>query len=310
MIFFTNQKCELKYPVVTMGTFDGVHLGHRKLLERLVEKAKETGGEAVVISYYHHPLETIHKKTFPYLLTERDKKEELLKEMGIDCVQYLNFTEEMAQMGPDEFLETVILAEVGAKELIVGYDTHFGKYRSGDYKYLKENEERFGFKVELVTPYEMNNKIISSSVIRDFIREGSMRDAAKCLGRDYSISGKIIEGHKIGRKLGFPTINLHPDDSHKLIPALGVYIVKVKMGEEVFQGLTNIGYSPTIKTTGIKEVETFILDFDRDVYYHRVEVVFLKKLRDELAFDSKEELIEAINKDVDEAREYFRNEEA
>jgi len=307
MSYFKKQKCEFENPVVIMGTFDGVHLGHQKILQQLIAKAQQVNGQAVVISYYHHPLEIIHKKTFPYLLTECDKKEKLLKQYGADCVLFLDFDHNMAQMDPTEFLEKIILDEVGAKHLIAGYDTHFGKFRQGSYQFLKENEKKYNYQVELVEPFKIHGRIISSSLIRDFVREGDMQDVAQCLGRSYSVSGTIVVGQRIGREIGFPTINVQPDDVNKLLPGIGVYVCDVLLGDETLQGVTNIGYSPTLKTANIKEIETFILDFDRDIYNEHVEIVFHKKLRDELVFKSKEELIEEINNDVTKTRSYFAN---
>ena len=305
MKYFKDQKCDFIKPVVTMGTFDGVHLGHIKLLDRVVTKAIEKNTKSIVITYFHHPLETIHKKTFPYLLTERDRKEKLIKECGIDCVLYLDFNEEMAQMQPEDFLKKIIIDEIGAKYLVVGYDTHFGNAREGNYQFLKERSSIYNYSIELIEPVKMNNHIISSSLIRDYIREGDMQYAAKLLGRNYSIHGSVQLGQRIGRKIGFPTINLQPLDDNKLIPAIGVYVCEVLVDGKKFSGVTNIGYSPTMKTTRIKEIETYILDFDDDLYHKNVEIIFNKKLRDELLFKDKDELIKAIDKDVQQAREFF-----
>ncbi len=305
MKYFKNQKCKFKYPVITMGTFDGVHLGHQKLLKILSIKAKEKNGEAIVITYFHHPLETIHKKTFPYLLTEKDRKERLLKKYGADCVFYLHFDNKMADMQPENFLEDILINEIKAKEFVVGYDTHFGKERKGDFLFLKENEDKFGYLVDLVEPLKIRNRIISSSLIRDLIREGNMQEAAEFLGRNYSMTGMVIKGHRIGRGIGYPTINLRPFDAHKLIPAIGVYICEILVNSRKFIGVTNIGYSPTLKQISIKEVETYIIDFEGDLYERKVEIVFHKRLREELLFDSKHDLVEAIRHDVEVAKEYF-----
>ena len=305
MTYFKEQKCSFSNPVIAMGTFDGVHLGHQKLLKRLVERAREVSGESVLITYYHHPLETIHRKTFPYLLTEKEAKDKLLNSLGVDCILYLNFNEEIAEMSPRMFLEKIIVDELKTKEIIVGYDTHFGKERRGDHTFLQENAAEYGFNVELVPPLKIDNKIVSSSIIRDFIREGNVQEAARLLGRNYSISGVVHTGHKIGRDLGFPTINVIPADKNKLIPALGVYFCKVKVEETEYFGVTNVGYSPTLKTTGILEVETHIIDFHGDLYGKKVEVNFCKKLREELYFETMEQLIEAIKNDVIAARKYF-----
>ncbi len=305
MNYFNKQKGKFNYPVISMGTFDGVHLGHQKLLKHLTDRAEKTGGEAIVITYYHHPLETIHKKTFPYLLTERHKKERLLLDFGVDCVLYLNFNEKMAGMNPEKFLEDVIIKEVNVKEFVIGYDTHFGKFRKGDYKFLKANKNRYDYKVEMVEPYKIQNRIVSSSLIRDMIREGSVYDVEKYLGRKYSISGNVKTGHKIGRGIGFPTINIQPSDFHKLIPAIGVYLCEVYVNNKMYYGLTNVGYCPTLKDTGIKEVETHLLDFSGNLYGKDVEVFFHKKLRDELLFENENKLIQAIQNDVKEAMKFF-----
>jgi len=305
MNFFLKQSCNFSNPVVSMGTFDGVHTGHQALLKHLVARAKKISGEAIIITYYHHPLETIHKKTFPYLLTERNKKENLLKSYGIDCVLYLNFNNEMAQMNPRDFIEEIIIGKVNARELIVGHDTHFGKDRGGDHKLLHDIADEKDLNIEIFPPYKISNRIVSSSIIRDFVREGSMEQVSNFLGRSYSISGIVKVGHKIGRGLGFPTINICPTDSNKLIPALGVYLCEVLVGKDHYYGLTNVGYSPTLKNTGILEVETHIIDFNGDLYGREVEIFFNRKLREELLFKTKEALIKKINGDLLEARKFF-----
>lgn len=305
MNYFKNQNCHFFEPVVTMGTFDGVHLGHRKVLEKLTEKAKKRKRKSIVISYFHHPLETIHKKTFPYLLTERKYKEQLIKEFGVDCVLYLDFNLEMAKMPPLEFLREIIIREVGAKSLIIGYDTHFGCERKGNYDFLKKYQKTFDYETILVEPCRIKNKIVSSSLIRDFIREGDMNRAEKFLGRNYFLFGKVKSGERIGRSLGFPTINIKPIDKNKLIPALGVYFCNVNIAGKIYHGISNIGYAPTLKRSQIKEIETHILDFSGDLYQKKVKMCFLKKIRDEKNFSQKEKLIAQIKKDVQKARKYF-----
>lgn len=307
MKYLNSQNCKFKYPVISMGTFDGVHLGHQKLLQELTKRAKQTGGESVVITYHQHPLEIIHKKTFPYLLTECDLKEKFLKELGIDCILYLEFDAKMAEMSPSDFLKEILLDEIGAKEMLVGYDTHFGKFRAGNYEFLKQKADEYDYQVTLVEPYKINNRIISSSLIRDFVREGDLLDAARCLGRNYSIIGNVVKGQQIGRDIGFPTINLQPSDTNKLIPGIGVYVCEILWKNKHFMGTTNIGYSPTIKKNHYKEIETFILDFDANIYNEPVEIIFHKKLRDELDFASTSELIDQIKQDVENTRKYFQD---
>jgi riboflavin kinase/FMN adenylyltransferase len=307
MTFLDNQNCKFTYPIVTMGTFDGVHLGHQKLIRELTETALKRNGEAVVLTYYHHPLETIHSKTFPYLLTEKTVKENLLYSLGVDCILYLNFTAEMATMEPETFLKKILLQEVGTKELVIGYDTHFGKKRSGDYKLLEKLSLQYNYQIDMVEPYRLDNRIISSSIIRDLIREGNMQKASQYLGRNYSIKGKVVSGHKIGKSLGYPTVNLKPAEVNKLIPAIGVYFCLLCLDGKQYKGVTNIGYSPTLKNNNIKEIETFILDFDDNIYDKNVELLFLQRIREELTFNSKQALIAQIGKDVKFAENYFKN---
>lgn len=288
-----------------MGTFDGVHLGHQKLLQQMKDIARRTQGKVIVITYYHHPLEIIHSKTFPYLLTEREEKEKLLRKYGVECVLYLNFNRTMARMSPQDFLESIIINEVNAKELVVGYDTHFGINREGNYNFLQEHASQYGYNVNVVEPYFIRNRIVSSSLIRDLIREGDVNSAAEYMGREYSLSGEVSTGHRIGRNLGFPTINVIPADANKLIPAIGVYVCLISIGSGIFQGVTNIGYSPTLKKTGIKEVESHIMDYDEDLYGKKVEVYFLQRLRDEKVFNSEHNLVKAIKEDIAAARRFF-----
>ncbi|MDN5354086.1 MAG: riboflavin kinase / adenylyltransferase [Candidatus Cloacimonadota bacterium] len=307
MTFLENQICKLNYPVLTMGTFDGVHKGHQKLIKKLVKTARAKNGEAVVLTYYHHPLETIHRKTFPYLLTENAVKEKLLYNLGIDCILYLNFTPEMAAMEPEKFLKKIILQEIGARELVIGYDTHFGKDRKGDYKLLKELACKYNYKIDIVEPYRQDNRIISSSIIRDLVREGNMQKVKSYLGRNYSIVGQVVSGHKIGKTLGYPTVNLKPAQPNKLIPAIGVYICNIRVKDKNFAAATNIGYSPTLKKNGIKSIESYILDFNEDLYNSNVELYFLKKIRDEFTFSSKQALIKQIGKDVETTKNFYKN---
>ncbi len=305
MKYFNHQKVNFKYPVITMGTFDGVHKGHKKLLKKLTDTAKEKHGESIVITYYHHPLEIIHKKTFPYLLTERDIKEHCLKNQGVDYVLYLKFDKKMAEMSAYEFLKEILIGEVGAKEIVVGYDTHFGRKREGNLDFLKKHQNEFGYKLHYVEPFKIDNIIVSSSKIRDFIREGDLEKATLYLGREYSLKGKVIHGEKIGTEIGFPTVNLKPIDEYKLIPALGVYATSLLIDNKRFYGVTNVGYSPTLKNTHIKEIETYIFDFSDDIYDKNVELFFHKRIRDEKFFSRLEDLIKEIENDIKFTKKYF-----
>lgn len=303
MIDFRDQQPRLTCPVVTMGTFDGVHLGHQKLVRTCVERARACNGEAVVITYRHHPLELLHERTLPYLLTERDRKEKLLRALGVDCVLYLRFDHAMAAMSPLEFLRQVLLERVHASELVVGYDTHFGRDRAGNIDFLRAHADELGYRVTYVEPVRVDGEIVSSSGIREHVRAGRMEQAAHLLGRAYPLLGIVVGGRHIGRELGFPTINLFPTDEHKLLPATGVYHTQVMLDGRPWPGVTNIGTNPTVSRDGGIVIETHILDWHGDLYGRHVELRFLTRLRAERRFDTREELAAAIAADVQTVRE-------
>ncbi len=296
-------KHDFHNPVVTMGTFDGVHKGHQHLLEIVKRSAADIGGSSIAITYYHHPLETLNKVTYPYLLTEKSRKEALLKSYGIDHVFFLNFTKEMAKMTAYDFLKDILIRHINPGMVVAGYDTHFGLNREGNYEFLKKHEDEFNFKAKVVKQFCVDDEVASSSNIREYIRNGDMSGAQKLLGRYYTLDGLVVHGMSLGRKLGFPTINLQPEDNMKLIPHTGIYFTKVRFSNKEYFALANIGYSPTLKHTGVLELEAYLLDFSGDLYDRNVEISFLKRLRDEIKFDSRDELIEQINLDVVEARE-------
>jgi riboflavin kinase / FMN adenylyltransferase len=309
MHFFPHQKCQLKNPFITMGTFDGVHLGHRKLLIELISRAKAANKKAVVISYFHHPLETIFKDTFPYLLTETTNRENMLKELGIDCLLYLRFTKAMAEMPPEDFLRDVIYKELHPQEIVVGYDTHFGKDRSGDFDFLKQREEVYDYKVDIVEPYRQNGKIVSSSWCRECVRAGAMETLKSLLGRAYCLTGTVRSGNRIGHQLGYPTVNLFWTDPNKLIPKTGIYLSKVYYKNRQWWGVTNIGYRPTVIDKSDLTVETHILDFDQEIYGQNITITFESRLRSEYKLHDRKELIDYIAADIKRAREMIAGKE-
>ena len=309
MHFFPHQHCQIKNPLITMGTFDGVHLGHTKLLKEIVRRAKAVNNQAVVISYFHHPLETIFKDTFPYLLTETRIREKLLKDLGIDCLLYLKFTPQMAQMPPEDFLKEVIYNELHPQEIVVGYDTHFGKNRSGDFNFLKQREDKYGYKVDIVEPYRSNGKIVSSSWCRECVRAGAVETLTGLLGRSYSLTGIIRSGNRIGHQLGFPTANIFWNDPNKLIPKTGIYLSRVTLKNRSFWGVTNIGYRPTVIDRSELTVETHILDFDEEIYGQNITITFESRLRSEYKLHDRKELKAYIANDIKNARELIANKE-
>jgi riboflavin kinase / FMN adenylyltransferase len=299
MNILRDKPFHFKNPVVTMGNFDGVHIGHQKLLELIKRRAKEIEGESIVLTYYHHPFETLHKKPYPYLLTEKAKKEQIILDMGIDHVLFLHFDDKIANMTADDFLEDILIKLLHPVEIVVGYDSRFGRNRCGDYKYLKANEEKYGYHTMHVPPVKCSGQIVSSTLIRKCISEGLIQEAQHYLNRHYSVAGKVIYGKGIGHQIGYPTINLLPDDPHKIIPRRGIYLTYTidSLANKYF-GLTNIGYSPTLKIVDNQEIETYLLNFKGNIYDEKVEIFFLQRIRDEIQYPNKEALQEAIAADV------------
>ena len=290
-------------PVVTVGVFDGVHLGHRALLDHLVSRSERAGGESAVITFDPHPRVLLSGKTggFFFLSTIGEKKK-LFAETGIGHLIIMNFTRELASMEADEFIGQILVGKIGTRHLLVGYDNHFGKGRGGDFNRISESAGKYGLKVEQVGGVSSSAGIISSTSIRDALINGRIEDANRWLGYDYSVRGKVVQGRRLGRSLGFPTANIRPEDPYKLIPADGVYAVEVLLGNEKVPGMMSIGFNPTVnKKLMHKSIEVNIFDIDRDLYGHTVTVIFKFWLRNEKRFDSMELLAEQMKLDRETA---------
>lgn len=293
-----------------MGTFDGVHLGHQKLIRELVSRAACTDTDSVLITYNHHPLETIYRNPFPYLLTEKPQRENLLKKLGIDVLLYLNFDHQMAEMEPYDFLYEVLYKELKPLEFVIGYDTHFGRNRSGNYDFLQKFSKKLDYQVQIVEPFRLNGKIVSSSWCREYVRAGRLRQLPQLLGRAYSLTGMVVKGNALGHVLGFPTINLSWDDPNKLIPKPGIYLSKVLLPEKVHWGVTNVGFRPTVINKSDLTVETHILDFNQNIYGSQVTITFEHRIRPEFKLADKEELRKYIKKDIEVARKMISQRES
>jgi riboflavin kinase / FMN adenylyltransferase len=287
------ENLNLEHPFVTVGVFDGVHLGHRALLDHLSSSAEKAGGKSVVITFDPHPRLVLSGKTEGlYFLSTLDEKKKLLAESGIDHIIIMNFTMEMGNMEAADFIREILVKKIGVKHLIVGYDNHFGKGKGGDFKKICECAELYDFEVEQVDGVYAPEGIISSSAIRDALLNGWLEDANRWLGYNYSITGKVVEGRKLGRLLGFPTANIKPADIFKLVPANGVYAVEVMLDNRRLPGMLSIGFNPTVnKDRANRSIEVHIFDFDRDLYDHTITAIFRFRLRDELKFESTEQLV-------------------
>lgn len=293
------ENLDLKNPVVTLGTFDGVHRGHQTLLQLLVKTARQTGGESVAVTFNPNPrLVLSGKNDRLFFLTTLDEKKKLLEDTGIDHLVIIEFNDYIRNMAACEFIRIILVGKIGINHLIVGYDHHFGKGREGDFVTISECAEKYGFTVEKVTEVSSEKRAISSTSIREALLDGRLEDANAYLGYSYTLSGTVIKGRSIGRVMGFPTANIRPGDKYKLIPANGVYAVEVELDGKLFPGMMSIGNNPTVNTDpSFRSIEVNIFGFDSDLYGHYITVVFRYRLRDEIRFDTISQLTKQMELD-------------
>jgi len=289
----------IKNPVLTIGVFDGVHLGHLSILNRIISLAKEKNGESVVLTLWPHPRIVLNKDVESLrLLNNIEEKKLLLSKTGIDHLIILPFTYEFSQLTACEFIEEYLVNKIHVKHLIVGYNHQFGKDRKAGYDFLMECSNKFGFDIERLDVKLVENDSISSTKIREFLIVGKIEIANKYLGYEYFISGNIIDGNKIGRTLGFPTANIQIPEPYKQIPYDGVYAVRVKINEELYFGMLNIGTRPTIESSvKTKNMEVHIFNFDKKIYNQSITVSFVQRIRDEKKFASIDDLKLQLEKD-------------
>ena len=283
--------------VVTLGTFDGLHLGHQKIIKTVVEKASGIGGRSFLVTFEPHPRNVIATNYKLQLLTTGKEKIEILKKLGIENLLIVNFTEEFSQLSPEKFIKDFVVEGIGASSIVVGYDHHFGKGRGGDAKTLKELGKEYNFDVTAVDAFNLDDETVSSTKIRAALNEGRLSDANKMLGRDYSFSGTVVAGDKRGRQLGFPTANVKLDNEDKLLPALGIYVVEFFIDNKKHYGLLSIGKRPTFYNSGEIVPEVYIYNFDDDIYGENVTINMVERIRGEEKYSSPEKLIEQMNKD-------------
>jgi riboflavin kinase / FMN adenylyltransferase len=302
------KKFSAKNPVVTVGIFDGVHFGHRKLLEHIKSVASEMNGETVVVTLWPHPRLVLNAspETLRYL-TSLDEKTDLIEKHGIEHLVILPFTKKFAELKSWEFIKTYLVDQVGMKSLIVGFDHRFGRDREGDYKMLLEYSKMYDFSIEKMSAVSMDGVKISSSLIRELLNSDELSLANKYLGYDYFLEGKVIGGNRIGRKIGFPTANINPLDQYKLIPRDGVYAVHIEIDHMMYEGMLNIGYRPTIeKGMALKTIEVNLFDFTEDIYAKNVRLFFRKRLRNEMKFEGIKQLSDQLIKDKEEAQKILK----
>jgi riboflavin kinase / FMN adenylyltransferase len=289
-----------KNTVVTIGTFDGIHLGHQQIIEKVKEIAEQKNSRSVFVTFDPHPREVISGKDDIKLLTLLPEKVSLLESYGVDNLYIINFTKEFSQLTSREFFLEYIINTLGVSDAVIGYDHHFGKDRSGDIKTLEQLGTEYNFEVTAVDPFTINGEVISSTKIRKALHSGDVKIAADFLGRYYSIEGVVVSGDKRGRELGFPTANLELNSASKVLPALGIYAVEVLRGNETYPGLLSIGNRPTFYNSGKIVPEVYIFDFKEEIYGETLKVNLVERIRNEEKYSSAGELITRMQKDKEE----------
>ncbi|MGA2955292.1 MAG: bifunctional riboflavin kinase/FAD synthetase [Thermodesulfobacteriota bacterium] len=293
-----------KNPVLTLGNFDGVHLGHQRIFKQVREKAKEIGGDSIAYTFEPHPVQMLKPEREPFLLLPIAERLRLIGELGIEVAICAPFTREFANLTAEEFVRDILHEQIGVREVFVGQNTTFGRNREGSVPLLKEFGQRFGFAVEAVEAVEVRGAVISSSRIRKLVRAGDVKGAAELLGRYPLLFGEVIHGHGRGsKKLGFPTANLKT--ASVLFPKPGIYAVWTIHDAQRYPAVANLGWNPTFHDRNFS-IEVHILHFDKDIYGHLLRVEFVERLRDEVTFRGPEELITQIKKDVAQAKKILK----
>ncbi len=299
-----NMKNTYSKSITTIGTFDGVHLGHQKILQRLVEKSKKLKLVPTVLTLFPHPRMVLHPNEPIKLLHTIDERISFLKRTGINNVVVKEFTKDFSNLSPRDYVKNILVDDLKTDYIIIGHDHHFGKNRSANITDLKVFAEDYNFTVEEISAQDVDDVTISSTKIRNALNEGEVTLANSFLGYDYFITGKVVEGDKLGRKLGFPTANIHIKENYKLIPKDGVYVVKSTIDDAVIFGMMNIGSNPTVGKNK-RSIEVHFFDFKNDLYSKTLKVEFLSRLRDEVKFENVNALRNQLEKDKTNALNFI-----
>ncbi|PNQ74583.1 riboflavin biosynthesis protein RibF [Hanstruepera neustonica] len=285
------EKGESKHKsVVTIGTFDGVHIGHQKIVKRLINTAKSHDLKSVILTFFPHPRMVIQKDANIKLLNTLKERETILENLGLDILFIKNFTVEFSRLTAEDFVKNILVDQLQAQKIIIGYDHHFGRNRSANIDDLRTFGEHYNFDVEEISAQDINDVSVSSTKIRHALQEGDIKTANLYLGYNYMLTGTVVKGRGLGKELEFPTANLHIDEDYKLIPKQGVYVVSCLFEEKRLYGMMNIGTNPTIDNTNDLSIEVHFFDFNKSIYNNIIQIDILHRLRDEKKFDSLESL--------------------
>ena len=293
-----------KKTIVTIGTFDGVHIGHQKIIEKLIQETKNADCESLILTFFPHPRMVLHETSSIKLLNTINEKSSLLEKMGLDNLVIHPFDKEFSNLSAEEFVKTILVDAFNIQKIIIGYDHRFGKNRAANIEDLIQFGAKYGFEVEQISAQEIDSVSVSSTKIRDAIANGTMAVANEYLGYDYLLSGKIIQGKQLGRTIGFPTANIKIEENYKLIPKNGVYVVKSHLQGKTVFGIMNIGLNPTVNGEDLS-IEVHFLDFNADLYNTQISVSVIARIRDEEKFTSIDLLKAQIQKDKNYAKSFI-----
>lgn len=286
-----------KKTYIALGSFDGLHLGHMSLIQKCIQLAKQHNGSSMVYTFKNHPLTVVNPNIAPKLLMDNSTKREILQGVGIDILCLVEFSREVMQTSAEDFV-LELLTKYNMGGVVVGFNYRFGHKNQGDVSLLQELAKKYNFKVEIMNPLDFNGELISSSRIRNLVENGDITQANQMLSKPFMLSGEVISGKKLGRTLGYPTANIMVDERF-IIPRSGVYYTQIRHNGKWYIGMTNVGYNPTVESTTKINVETYILNFDIDIYGDEIQVFFIERIRDEVKFSSIEELVNQMKKDFD-----------
>ena len=289
-----------KNAVLTIGTYDGVHFGHQQIIKRLNDIAAEINGESILLTFHPHPRLILNPNDNKLkLISTIDEKEELLEKYGLNHLVIVEFSKEFASMEADEYVEKILINNFHPKKIIIGYDHRFGKNRKGNIDLLRQLSTKYNYEVEEIPAQTLDEISVSSTKVRTALLEGDIIQANEFLAHPFTIKGNVIHGDKIGRILGFPTANIEVSNPHKLIPASGVYAVKIKIKDTYYKGALSIGYRETVFDNSKLTIEVFIIDFDGDLYNQQLDMIFLDYIRPQIKYENWDLLKEQIEKDVE-----------
>ena len=289
---------------MTIGTFDGVHIGHQKIIKQLVEIAKGENSNAVVLTFFPHPRMVLQKDTSIKLINTIDEKSQLLENFGIDHLVIQKFTKDFSRLGAIEFVRDVLVNKLHVKHIIIGYDHRFGRNRTANVDNLREYGEVYNFKITEISAQEIDEVAVSSTKIRKALNDGDMEVANAFLGYNFMLTGTVIKGRNLGKKIGFPTANINIEESYKLIPKNGSYVVKSFIDNKTIYGMMNIGINPTVN--GEKQsIEVHFFDFQKDIYNKKIRIELIKRLRDEQKFNSIDALKMQLHRDKETSLNYL-----